>query len=232
MNKYFIFPLVFVFAMSQVCWAADVKVGEEAYKQGDYISALKEFMPAAEEGDPVAQFYLGVLYSSGQGVQQSDIEALKWFIRSAEQGIKSAQFNAGVAYEKGQGVIPDIDEAIKWYRKASEQGDLKSKYLLGWLYYKNKKNYNEAYNYFKQLASLGMPEALYMLGVMYQKGEGHEMDYNRSYIFLYTAYKRGFENAKEDFVVTSMKLSEEQKNILLEAAKNINDKIPTWGGFN
>jgi hypothetical protein len=41
---------------------ADFSTGLTAYQKGDYTSAAKEWRPLAEQGDPIAQFNLGLLY--------------------------------------------------------------------------------------------------------------------------------------------------------------------------
>jgi len=51
--------------------------GIEAYKRIDYDTALKEFLPLAEQGDADAQFYLGVMYHFGYGVTHDYAEAMK-----------------------------------------------------------------------------------------------------------------------------------------------------------
>ena len=38
---------------------ADFQLGEDAYKRGDFETALKEFLPLAEQGDADAQNNLG-----------------------------------------------------------------------------------------------------------------------------------------------------------------------------
>ncbi|WP_232086052.1 SEL1-like repeat protein [Candidatus Protochlamydia amoebophila] len=41
----------------------------------------------ADQGDPFAQYYVGVMYKKGQGVAQSDQEADIYFKFAADQGI-------------------------------------------------------------------------------------------------------------------------------------------------
>ena len=74
---------------------ADFEAGLEAYKRGDYETALREFKPLAEQGIAEAQFNLGVMYVTGQGVPQDNKEAAKWYRLAAEQGVAEAQFNLG-----------------------------------------------------------------------------------------------------------------------------------------
>ena len=52
-----------------------LQAGVDAYNRGDYETALKKFLPLAEQGDAAAQFNLGKMYRKGQGVPQDDAEA-------------------------------------------------------------------------------------------------------------------------------------------------------------
>ena len=85
---------------------------------------------AAEQGNVIAQFNLGVRYDDGEGVKQNREEAVKWYRKAAEQGNVFAQFNLGVSYYKGEGVEQDNAEASKWFRKAAEQGCDRAKKAL------------------------------------------------------------------------------------------------------
>ena len=102
--------------------AQDSDKGVEAYKKGDYATALSEFRPLAEEGNAPAQYNLGVMYEHEKGVTQDYEEAVSWYRKAAEQGLASAQHNLGVMYDAGLGVSQDYAEAVNWFRKAAEQG--------------------------------------------------------------------------------------------------------------
>jgi len=52
-------------------------------------------MKAAEQGDAMAQFNLGVMYDEGQGVARDDAKAVEWYTKAAEQGDSRAKFNFG-----------------------------------------------------------------------------------------------------------------------------------------
>jgi len=114
--------------------AAGIKEGLAAYARGDYITALRELRPLAEQGDAAAQSELGVMYNNGQGVPRDDAKAFKWFSKAAEQGDDDGQYNLGVMYNNGQGVQQSYAEAIKWFRKAAEQGYVHGQYRLGVMY--------------------------------------------------------------------------------------------------
>ena len=87
----------------------------EAYKQGDYGTAVREWRPLAEQGNSGAQLNLGYMYDNGYGVSQNYNEAIKWYRKAAEQGNHRAQYNLGLMYEGGYGVPQDNLQAHMWY---------------------------------------------------------------------------------------------------------------------
>jgi TPR repeat protein len=113
---------------------ADFAAGQQAMKNGDYVTALREFLPLAKDGNAAAQLYVGFLYENGAGVQRDYKEAAKWYRSTAEQGEADAQVYLGIKYENGEDGFPrDYQEAAKWYRLAAEQGDPRGQYFLGYL---------------------------------------------------------------------------------------------------
>ena len=72
------------------------KEGVVAGKRGDYVTAVREWRPLAEQGHMEAQYELGFLYSCGFGVPLDYYEAAKWYKRAAEQGhaIAKRQFSS------------------------------------------------------------------------------------------------------------------------------------------
>lgn len=101
---------------------ADFQTGLDAYQKGDYVAAVKEWRPLAEQGDAVAQYNLGLLYLDGHGVPQSPAEAVNWFRRAAEQDYALAQHNLGAMYGSGQGVKRDYVQAYKWLNICAAKG--------------------------------------------------------------------------------------------------------------
>lgn len=58
----------------------------------DTGKAVEWFTRSAGAGNQYAQYMLGKLYLTGQGVQQDQAQAMVWFGRSAVQGDQYAQF--------------------------------------------------------------------------------------------------------------------------------------------
>ncbi len=108
----------------------------------------------AEQGDAVAQYYLGNLYMTGLGVPQDYAEAERWYRRAVEQGYASAQFNLGVKYYNS--LPQDYAEAAKWFRKAANQGNADAQYNLGVIYDKGygvPQDYVQAHMWFNLAAA-------------------------------------------------------------------------------
>ncbi len=99
--------------------AANFQAGREAYERGDYVVALKEWRPLAEQGNTSAQNNLGVMYAEGRGVPQDYAEAVRWYRLAAEQGDAGAQNNLGIMYDTGEGVTQDNVQAHMWYNLAA-----------------------------------------------------------------------------------------------------------------
>jgi len=60
--------------------AGPLEDGEAAYARKDYATALELFRPLAEQGDAQAQYNLGVMYDTGEGVPQDYALAVKWYL--------------------------------------------------------------------------------------------------------------------------------------------------------
>jgi uncharacterized protein len=114
--------------------AQDFNAGLAAAERGDYVAALREWKPLAEQGHAGAQNNLGVIYEHGHSVAQDRAAAARLFRLAAEQGYARAQSNLGVMYEQGHGVAQDYAEAVRWYRLAAEQGIDHAQYFLGLMY--------------------------------------------------------------------------------------------------
>jgi len=105
--------------------AADFSAGLTAYQKGDYVKAVNEWRPLADQGVAAAQFNLGLMSLDGRGVPQDYAEAARWFERSAEQDYAKAQLNLGALYGVGKGVKRDYVLAYKWLNLCAAKGDQK-----------------------------------------------------------------------------------------------------------
>ncbi len=112
----------------------------------DFKKAVKYLSNAAENGDAVAQYLIGVCYDNGIGITENLERAKFWYKEAAENGVPEAQCDYGIACTTEN----NMHEAQKWLFKSAEQGCPKAEYTLGW-------NYGANYNV--EQASLWMEKA-------------------------------------------------------------------------
>ena len=140
---------------------ADTAAGLASFRNGQFSEAVSAWRVAAEQGDPAAALYLGVLYDTGFGVAQSPAEALGWYQRGGEGGNVTAMFNAAVMHDAGRGTAADPATALKWYEQASRAGSGRADYDLGLAYEYGTgapRDRARAVRYFRQAVAHGVSE--------------------------------------------------------------------------
>jgi uncharacterized protein len=103
--------------------AGPLEDGSAAYDRGDFATALRLFHLLADQGNALAQFNLGFMYSNGRGVTQNDAEAVKWYRLAADQNDAVAQSNLGDMYSYGRSVPKDYVRAQMWFILSAEHGN-------------------------------------------------------------------------------------------------------------
>ncbi|MEF3696136.1 tetratricopeptide repeat protein [Desulfolutivibrio sp.] len=114
---------------------AGLEEGKLAYREGDYATAFREFLPLAEAGDVTVQNQVAAMYYAGQGVPQDQGKAVEWFRRAADRGSLDAQYLLGKLYYHGQGVPQNFDEAARWLQEAALFGKPQAQALLAELFF-------------------------------------------------------------------------------------------------
>jgi hypothetical protein len=167
----------------------------------DMVSGRK----AAELGDAVAQYNLGVSYERGQGVAQDYVQAVYWYRKAAEQGYANAEYNLGGMYRNGQGVPKDYAQAADWWRRAAAQGLANAQDGLGSLYFLGQgvvQDYAQAAAWYRKAAEQGYAKAEYNLGVSYYFGQGVTQDYVQTVYWYRKAAEQGYANAEYNLGVS------------------------------
>lgn len=152
-----------------------IEQGVYAFVQGNYTLAIKKLKPYADSGHPVAQYYLGIQYLYGYGVEQSNQEAFDLLYKSAHQKHAEAQYMLGKMYNNGNGVKQSKAQAIKWFAQSAELGYEYAANHLGSIYLNGigtNIDRSKAIKWFTKAADLGYKNAisrLNSLGVKYRK---------------------------------------------------------------
>lgn len=117
--------------------------------------ALDYFQVAADEGYSVAEYYLGIMYMRGCGIDQSYDDALDWFQKAADKDYAPALNQLGCLYFNGYGVDVDYSQAVYYQKLAAAQDYTPAQINLGYMYENGfgvEKNLDTALAYYKLAA--------------------------------------------------------------------------------
>lgn len=179
----------------------NIYLDEEQYnKELDEIewTKAKELLEvAAQNGDALAQRYLGDLYFGGRGVEKNYEEAFKLYNESVSKGYIESSLMVGYSYLNGLGIKKDINKAISFLEIAACNNKVKAQIILGEIYYKGiqrDQDYKLAFEWYRKAAKNSSLEGIYMLGVMYYYGQGVVKNINESIRLLSIANKYRYFN--------------------------------------
>lgn len=137
---------------------ADVKRGVDAWSQGDYALAVREWEGPAAAGDPDAMFNLGQAYRLGRGVPIDARRAETFYARAAAAGhVKAADTYGLMLFQDGR-----REAALPYVQAAAARGDPRSQYLLGIAHFNGDlvpKDWVRAYALLIRANVQGLPQA-------------------------------------------------------------------------
>ena len=149
---------------------------------------------AAEGGDSLSQFDVGVKYLRGDGVPQDYAKAHEWLLKAAQQGHPRARYNIGSLHLNGLGVPKDSTQALAWYERACEGADPELLFAMAqtveseqaaldaWLF---------ALKCYKSAADAGHAKSQEVLGVRIFTGQGVEQDFQRGAYYIAQSAQQG-----------------------------------------
>ncbi|KAI9367755.1 hypothetical protein BJX61DRAFT_527091 [Aspergillus egyptiacus] len=167
--------------MAKACLAGDMGLGKR-YREG--IKWLKRAAESSDAQYNSAPYELGVLHESGYGddVFPDPSYAAQLFTKSADLGHVEACYRLGDAYEHGKLNCPkDPALSIHFYTGAAQGGHpLAMMALCAWYLVGAEpvleKDEDEAYEWAKQSAELGLAKAQYAVGYFTEMGIGCRRD--------------------------------------------------------
>lgn len=115
----------------------------------------------ANKGNAQAQYKLGFMYETGQGVNPSREKALDWYARAAAKGNQAARNRMQYLQIRQQGYDPKRDaQWLAAVRNDAFANQVEAVFLLGQLYHEGlgvKKNLDKALALYYKLGSEGIP---------------------------------------------------------------------------
>lgn len=154
---------------------------------GTLEEAYQEVLGMAKDGEPMAQYAIGLFYFWGDMLlnfqkppreefakyeKENAAEALKWFRRSAEQGCIPAFRNAFNSVRNGvNGVQQSLEEALRWAETMDGKVDMRDYYHSFVLEYQKLKRHADAVRWCERGAQEGVSVCMVDLGLVYLYGD-------------------------------------------------------------
>ena len=166
---------------------------------GRWAEALRHLRPAADGGDPIAQYALATMYRDGHRVPPNVSRAKALFEQAAAGGHIGAAFELGLAFRDGRGTPPDQQQAMVWLTKAAEGNYDWAQYELGLLHQTGANgvpNAEAALLWWRRAAEQGNGRAAATAGILLKDGEGILNDTTEASHWLRLAVVQGVEEAE------------------------------------
>ena len=187
----------------------------------DLDKALRWYRRAADDKDPTAMHYLGVIYEHGAstlGIDKDEAEALKWYARSSDASLALAKdqtddaigWNLSYFAEQSRKSIERIERNRKLLevaandlseidlveiQKRADNGDAAAMFELVSRYKSARggveKDDAKSLEWLQKSADKDFPSALTNLGLRYFNGDGVEKDETRSFSYMKKAADLG-----------------------------------------
>lgn len=166
------------------------RAGTRLYYEGDRKGAIEQLRRAADNGHPIAQWKLGRIYQTGDGVPVNDVKAFEFYNQVANNHaddspssprsafVASAFVALGTYYLKGidnTAIRPNVQKAREIYTYAASYfGDADAQYNLGRLYLdpkSNERDPKQAARWLRVAARKGHAGAQALLGQLLFTGD-------------------------------------------------------------
>jgi uncharacterized protein len=169
----------------------------------DGSALLRRWSPAAQAGEAVGQYMLGMMQLYGQGgASKNVLSGLAWLRLAAAQGYSEAEVELGVACLQSRGMARSPSEAKKYFEAAARRGNARAQVLLGSLLdggdYGVPLDYSAAARWYQEAASQGRPDAQHLLGLMYRDGRGVQQDWSKAVKWFREAAAKDSADAQYD----------------------------------
>lgn len=135
--------------------AEQFKQATALVKKGDKAGA-KAMQTLADNDYTPAQYNMGVMYLTGNGVSKNQSQGVKYLRKAADRGHTKAASTIGAMYLQGQGVTRNAGQARRYLTKAAQKGDAQSMLYLSLMYNRGdgvKQDKTQAYQWLLSLPS-------------------------------------------------------------------------------
>lgn len=171
----------------------------------DWEKAVEMLQLASENGNPDAQWELGLMYEYANHIAQDQSKALDLYRRSAESGSPIGLYLVAHCYQHG--IVVEEDHAISdsLYAKSFDelmqlapQEDIYVLNFVGSAYYWGdgvEVDREKAFEYYLTSAQKGNPETQYKIGNCYETGQGTAQDMTEALSWYHKSAAQGYPEA-------------------------------------
>lgn len=186
-----------------------IMVGADIAKKVRLLERRSEILKAAQEGDKVSQYLIGLSFANGIGVPTDNTQALEWFTKSAEQGLVRSVAVVGSWRVRGLGTPEDAMGGWILILKAINANNAFAKYDAAMMTLQGIKRgagvvqfkyltRPQAMSELEQSAKAGLSAAQYALGHVYMVGnEDYNKDLKQAKFWLEKSAAQQFPQAIE-----------------------------------
>lgn len=167
------------------------------FQNGRNEDAFLMLQRCAKAGNQIAQFRLALCYMFSVGTPQNNEKAVKICEKLSAEGFPNAVYMLGSFYYNGGGEFVPQDKAKGWelIKKASQLGSPFAEYEVAIQLCAHQENHTfskQVIDLLEKSARGGDLRALYLLSLAYAKGEGVEVDLEKSMSYLAQSYEGNF----------------------------------------
>ena len=176
-----------------------MSAAEEAYGLNRFGEVLDIMQELAEEGMPLAQYRLGLMYANGLGVEVDESVAMRWLERSVEAEFEDARGPLIEMYMARAVASEDLAAGFQWYERAARLGQPEAQAVLGSYYFTGsvvERDMNEGLRLLRLAADAGDPRAQSNLGYAYASGTGVNRDDEEAFRWYLAAAESGLVRAQ------------------------------------
>ena len=193
-------------------WSDDSEQALDAYRNGDFETALRLWEVEAQAGDLIAQWHLAMMYRLGQGVRSDSAQALHYYEMAATQFdadrsdmnifamTRDALFWVAYYHQNGveqAGIQPRPDYAFRIYRVTANHGHAGSQFYIGVMLLNGQgisRDSKQGMRWLNLAAEKCYAPAMAQLGEIYWRGELQSQDHARGLMW----YNLASESAQEE----------------------------------
>lgn len=189
-------------AVESMTLLADELLKLRTRTKGNVEEAVLAYRYAADRGYAPAQFKLGALHETGDGVELNPRLAQVFYTKAANSGYGPAQFALASLYENGIGIEADAAKAREWLERAAQNGVAEAYFTLGYTYEAGRgvpKDEAKAATYYRHAVDSGFTPAIYNLGLMHETGRGVAQNDAEAARLYRLAAEKGFAPAQGSF---------------------------------